>query len=40
MYKGVSYTFLLNGGDDFQNVINKVYTPRNLVNKGDYRALV
>ena len=40
MYKGISYTFLLNGGDDFQNVIGKVYTHRNVVNKGDYRALV
>ncbi len=26
--------FLLTGGDDFKDVINKVYTPRNLVSKG------
>ena len=42
MYKGIAYSFLLNGGDDFQNAIGpgKVYEPRNVVNLGDYRTFV
>lgn len=34
VYKGVADNFLLEGGDDFKDVINKVYTPRNVVTKG------
>jgi hypothetical protein len=30
MYKGVAIDFLVKGGDDFKDVINKVYTPRNV----------
>ncbi len=33
-YIGVTTDFLIEGGDDFQYVINKVYTPRNIKNKG------
>lgn len=38
-YTGVTIDFLLKGGDDFKDVIGKVYTPRNVQNKGDYKEL-
>ena len=28
IYRGLTIDFLLNGGDDFKDVINKVYKPR------------
>ena len=33
-YIGLTIDFLLTGGDDFADVIGKVYTPRNTVNLG------
>ena len=36
-YTGIASDFLLGGGDDFEDVIGKVYTPRNVVNRGDFR---
>ncbi len=32
IYRGAVSDFLLNGGDDFAKVINKVYVPRNVKN--------
>ena len=32
--------FLLNGGDDFKNVINKVYTPRGVSDEGDVKKVL
>lgn len=40
VYRGVAITFLTQGGDDFKDVIGKVYTVRNEVLHGDFRALV
>ncbi len=37
MYKGLTTDFILNGGDDFSKVINKVYTPRNARGIGNLR---
>lgn len=39
-YKGATVDFLLDGGDDFKDIINIIYTPRNVQSKGDYKALV
>lgn len=39
-YRGVSVTFLTQGGDDFKDVIGKVYTVRNEILYGDFRELV
>lgn len=39
-YIGVTTDFLIEGGDDFQYVINKVYTPRNIKNKGQYKYVI
>ena len=36
-YTGMASDFLLGGGDDFEKVINHIYTPRNVVNIGDFR---
>ena len=36
-YKGATIEYLINGGDDFAEVIGKIYTPRNLVNIGELR---
>ena len=36
-YKGVSIDFLLSGGDDFKDVIDKVYRPRGVKDEGDLR---
>lgn len=33
-YKGVTVDFLLTGGDDFKDIIGKVYVPRNAVSLG------
>jgi 2',3'-cyclic-nucleotide 2'-phosphodiesterase (5'-nucleotidase family) len=30
-YRGLTIDFLINGGDDFNQVINKTYTPRNTI---------
>lgn len=30
-YRGLTIDFLINGGDDFNEVINKTYTPRNTI---------
>jgi len=32
VFRGLSIDFLLNGGDDFNAVIGKIYTPRNVKN--------
>ena len=32
--------FCLNGGDDFNKVIGKVYKPRNVKNEGDLKVLL
>ena len=40
MYRGLSIDFLLQGGDDFKGVINKVYTVRNAKNEGVIRDLI
>ena len=40
MYKGVAIEFLVKGGDDFKDVINRIQTPRNVLNKGEYRSLL
>lgn len=37
VYRGLSIDFLLQGGDDFKNVIGKTYTPRNTKNHGVIR---
>lgn len=37
VYRGLSIDFLLEGGDDFKNVIGKSYTPRNTKNHGIVR---
>lgn len=39
-YRVLSLTFLSQGGDDFKNVIGKVYTVRKEVLHGDFRALI
>jgi hypothetical protein len=39
-YRGLSIDFLLSGGDDFNKVIGKVYTPRNVRNEGDLKQLL
>jgi hypothetical protein len=36
----ISLQFLTKGGDDFKNVIGKVYTVRNEVLHGEFKALV
>ena len=33
----ITVDFLINGGDDFKNVINKIYTPRNMKDLGPLR---
>jgi hypothetical protein len=33
-YTGVATDFLIGGGDDFKDVIGKVYTPRDVKNLG------
>lgn len=38
-YIGVTIDFLLKGGDDFKDVINKTYTPQNEQDKGDYKVI-
>ena len=40
VYKGITVSFILNGGDDFINVIGKVYTPRDVVDIGDQREVL
>lgn len=39
-YKGITIDFLLNGGDDFKDVIGKVYTPRNVRDLGVIRTVL
>lgn len=39
-YLAISVDFLLNGGDDFKNIIDIVYTPRNIIDLGDLKTLV
>lgn len=40
-YRGVSIDFLVkNGGDDFKNVMNKIYTLRNDRSEGDIKELL
>lgn len=39
-YRGVSIDFLLAGGDDFNNFIGKIYTPRNTIKHGIIRDLL
>ena len=39
-YRGLSIDFLLQGGDDFGNFINKHYTPRNTHSHGLIRDLL
>lgn len=39
-YRCVSVTFLTQGGDDFKDVIGKVYTVRKEILHGDFRDLV
>lgn len=39
-YTGVASDFLLGGGDDFKDVIGKVYTPRNVVSLGEFRGSI
>lgn len=36
-YTGIATDFLLNGGDNFKDVIGKVYTPRDVRNLGEFR---
>ena len=36
-YRGVTVDFLLNGGDDFKDVIGKVYTVKGKVELGAFR---
>ena len=38
-YIGVSIDFLLNGGDDMEDVIGNVYTPRDIKTIGDFKVL-
>ena len=40
MYRGMSIDFLLQGGDDFKDVMGKVYTLRNQKNEGLIRNLI
>lgn len=40
VYRGVSITFLTQGGDDFKDVIGKVYSVKNEVLHGDFRTLI
>jgi 2',3'-cyclic-nucleotide 2'-phosphodiesterase (5'-nucleotidase family) len=40
VYRGLSIDFLLQGGDDFKNVIGKIYTPRNTQNHGLIRDII
>ena len=40
MYRGVTIDFCLQGGDDFKDVIGKVYTVRNNKTEGPIRELV
>lgn len=40
IYRGLSIDFLLQGGDDFKNVIGKIYTPRNTINHGLIREVL
>ena len=40
VYRGVAITFLTQGGDDFKDVIGKVYSVRNEVLHGDFRTLI
>jgi len=39
-YRGLSSSFLLNGGDDFRNVIDKIYILRKEIIMGDFNDLV
>lgn len=39
-YTGVTIDFLLEGGDDFKQVIDVVYTPKDVVEEGDFKTLV
>lgn len=39
-YRVMSLTFLTQGGDDFKDVIGKVYTVRKEILHGDYRTLI
>ena len=39
-YIGVTTDFLLQGGDDFSQVIGKIYTPRNLTDRGEFRDTI
>ena len=39
-YRVMSLNFLTQGGDDFKDVIGKVYTVRNEILHGDYRTLI
>ena len=36
-YRGLASDFLLGGGDDFHDVIGKIYTPRDVISHGDFR---
>ena len=40
MYRGMSIDFCLQGGDDFKDVMGKVYTLRNQKLEGDIKELV
>lgn len=37
---GVTIDFLLAGGDDMEDVVNKTYTPRNVTTIGDFKTIV
>ena len=36
-YIGITSDFLLGGGDDFSEIIEKVYNPRNVKKLGEFR---
>lgn len=40
VYRGMSIDFLLQGGDDFKNVMGKTYTLRNSKNQGSIKNLI
>lgn len=39
-YTGTSIDFLINGGDDFSKVINKVFVPKNVKKIGEFKQIV
>lgn len=40
VYRGLSLEFLINGGDDFAEVIGPVFTPQDVKNEGDQRDIL